>query len=114
MSESLKGHLAWGFVGLVLVSAAALFTGVPPAKASDDHERALMLRDAGEIMPLSEILQRPELGGSRVIEAELEREHGRMVYELEVLDSDGRVREWYFDAATGEPLGSQRDKPWKH
>ena len=113
MSESMRGRLAWGFVGMVLISGAVLFTGVPLATASDDHERARMLRDAGEIMPLGEILQRPELDGMRVIEAELEREDGRMVYELEVLDPDGRVREWYFDAATGEPLAWERDKYWK-
>lgn len=113
MSESMKGRLAWVFVGLVLVSGAATFTAVPQATASDDHDKARMLRDAGEIVPLSVILQRPELGDARVLEAELEREDGRMVYELEVLDPDGRVREWYFDAASGEPLGWERDKSWK-
>jgi hypothetical protein len=109
----MKGRLALGFVGLVLVSGAVLFTGVPLATASDDHERARMLRDAGEIVPLSAILQRPELGDARVLEADLEREDGRMVYELEVLDPDGRVREWYFDAATGEPLSWEYEDAWK-
>lgn len=113
MSESVRGRLAWVFVGLVLVSGAATFTGVPLASASDDHEKARMLRDSGEIVSLSAILQRPELGGSRVIEAELEREDGRMVYELEVLDPDGRVREWYFDAATGAPLSWEYEDAWK-
>ena len=62
------------------------------------------LRDGGEILPLAALLERPELREMRVIEAELEREYGRVVYELEILSQDGRVYERYFDATTGEPL----------
>jgi len=113
MSDSVKSRLAWVFVGLVLISGAVLFTGTPQATASDDHDKARLLRDDGRIMPLADILQHPELQGKRVIEAELEREHGRLVYELEVLDIDGRVRERYFDAATGEPLAGDRTDDWK-
>jgi uncharacterized membrane protein YkoI len=113
MFESVKGRLPWVFVGLVLISAAVLFTGAPQVMASDDHDKARLLREGGQIMPLAEILQHPELQGKRVIEAELEREHGRLVYELELLDIDGRVRERYFDAATGEPLGGDKSDDWK-
>ena len=113
MSESMKGRLAWVFVGLVLVSGAMLFTGVPQVTASDDHDKARLLRDGGQIMPLAKILQHPELAGVRVLEVELEREHGRMVYELELLGNDGRVRERYFDAVSGEPLGWGKSKDWK-
>ena len=42
--------------------------------------------------------------GRVVIEAELEDERGRRVYELELLGSDGRVYERYYDAVTGELL----------
>jgi uncharacterized membrane protein YkoI len=59
----------------------------------------------GTILPLSELLAREELAGVRVIEAELEHEHGRAVYELELLHDNGRVYERYYDATTGEPLG---------
>ncbi len=113
MSESMTGRLAWVFVGLVLVSGAVLFTGPPQATASDDHDKARLLRDGGQIMSLAEILQHPELQGKRVIEAELEREDGLLVYELELLGDDGRVRERYFDAATGKPLGGGKSRDWK-
>ena len=40
----------------------------------------------------------------RMIEAELEHEHGRMVYELKLLTVEGRVVKLYYDARSGMPL----------
>lgn len=96
-------RLAWLFSALALGLAVYLF--LPSPGLSDDRlgdmEQQVL---AGEYLPLSELLLKPELAGKRLIEAELEQEHGRAVYELEILGSDGRVRERYFDAVTGEPL----------
>ncbi len=104
MSEQTRRHLSWIFVGLTAVSAATLFTLGAPVGASDDHDEVRELRHGGDILPLTELLGRAELSGMRVLEAELEREQGRLVYELELLDADGRVHERLFDAATGQPL----------
>lgn len=104
MSDRSLNRLAWLFVVLVGGSAALLLGRGGVATASDDHELARELRAGGEILPLAAVLERPELRNMRVIEAELDREHGRTVYELEVLRDDGRVYERYFDARTGEPL----------
>jgi hypothetical protein len=84
--------------------ATLVGAGTPPTLASSDHDEARLLRERGDIVPLAELLQHPSLASQRIIEAELEYEHGRLVYELEILDVDGQVRERYFDAATGEPL----------
>ena len=105
MSETTKLKLSWVLVGLIGISAVVLFSGWIPAGASNDHEVAKALRQEGTILPLSELLAREELAGVRVIEAELEHEHGRAVYELELLHDNGRVYERYYDATTGEPLG---------
>ena len=104
MSEQHINRFSWLFVVLLLVAAVVIFQGWGPAALADDHEQVHKLRDAGDVMPLSELLRRPELVGQRVIEAELEDEHGRRVYELELLGSDGRVYERYFDAVTGSPV----------
>lgn len=104
MSEQTRTRLSWLFVGLTAVVAAMLFMLGAPVGASDDHEVARELRHGGDILSLTELLERAELGSMRVLEAELEREHGRLVYELELLDADGRVHERLFDAATGQPL----------
>jgi uncharacterized membrane protein YkoI len=99
-----RSGLAWLIVVLLVASGAGVNYGVAPAAATDDHDRVHELRRDGDIMPLTVILDRAELAGTRVLEAELEREGGRLVYELELLDASGRVRKAYYDAATGQPL----------
>lgn len=76
--------------------------------ADDDHDQAWRLREAGEILPLERILERVREGHpGRVIGVELEHEHGTLVYEIELLDARGRVRELLFDAADGDYLGEE-------
>ena len=80
--------------------------------ADDDHERARELVQRGEIMSLEQLLKQvdaTEVGKQRLLEAELEEESGRLVYELEMVDEKGVVREWLFDAKTGEALGEEDD-----
>lgn len=80
--------------------------------ADEDHERARKLVKNGEIMPLEQLLQKvmsQTSGELRLLEAELEREDGRLVYELELVDEKGRVRDLLFDARTGEALGEEDD-----
>jgi uncharacterized membrane protein YkoI len=84
-----------------------LLGGALPVTA-DDHARARQLREAGEIVPLQQIL-----GGlasdERVLEVELEDEHGGYRYEVEVLDAQGTVWEYLFDARSGELLKKHRE-----
>ena len=109
MSEIARSRLAWLFVVLVITTGVVLFQGGSPVVASDDHDEARALRHAGNIVPLSELMQRPELAGRRVLEAKLEREHGSLVYELELLDDAGRVEERYYDAVTGKLMQEKRE-----
>lgn len=69
------------------------------------HDRARRARERGEILPIAEIFvhARAQFPG-RVLEAELEREHGQWVYELKILDARGRLFEIYMDARTGDVL----------
>lgn len=90
--------------GLALVLAAALMPAIgvqPPLVV--DHERARAARARGEVLPLAQVLSRVELDfGGRVIEVELERDDGELLYELKLLLPDGRLIELEFDARTGE------------
>ena len=43
----------------------------------------------------------------RVLEAELENEHGQVVYEIEIASATGAVTEIEVDAQSGEILGSE-------
>ena len=80
--------------------------------ADDDHERARELLKSGEIISLQALLQKINdsgLGKLRLLEAELEHEDGRLIYELELVDEKGVVRELLFDAKTGEVFNEEDD-----
>ena len=52
-----------------------------------------------------------------VVEAELEKKHGKTVWEVEVLGADGKVTEVHIDAAGGEVIDTeakQEKKGKKH
>lgn len=99
--QSLKAQL---IAGLLLV----LSTAVP---ADQDHDTSKRLREAGKILSLEAIVDkyRQHYGGGRILEAELEFERGRYVYEIEFLGQDGRVRELEYDARTGELLDIEEE-----
>jgi uncharacterized membrane protein YkoI len=42
-----------------------------------------------------------------VVEAELEKEHGKTVWEVEVLGADGHVMQVHIDAASGEVIDTE-------
>ena len=85
---------------------------ISPLHADLDHNEIKALRDAGKILPLLTILQihRQHYQGGRVLEAELERERDRYVYDLKVLHNDGVVFEVEYDAVTGELYEIEREE----
>lgn len=92
---------------MAIVLAAALAVCAAAARADDDgeHDHNLARRavERGEIKPLAEILRivRGKLPGE-VASVKLEREHGRLSYELRIVGTEGRLLEVHVDAATGE------------
>ena len=79
-------------------------------QADDDYIEAKRLRKSGEIMPLEEILKNVRRSyPGRILEVELEKEKGRVIYELEILGADSIVREIYIDAKSGELLSVEED-----
>ncbi len=87
--------------GVLLALLLGLLAALP-VQADDDHERARAAVVRGEVLPLDAVLARVPLGaGERLLDAELEREGGRWVYELELISADGRVREVELDARDG-------------
>lgn len=83
-----------------------------PALADrDDHDRARHALEAGEILPLSAILEAAtEARPGRVIEIDLERGDGRWVYELELVSPEGHLYEMEIDAASGAVLDVEREE----
>lgn len=85
-----------------LLLTAGVSTALPAAERS--HDEIKHLRDAGEILPLETIIShhQRQYPGGRLLDAELEYEHNRYVYELKILGTDGVVREFEYDARTGD------------
>ncbi|SHF58970.1 Peptidase propeptide and YPEB domain-containing protein [Modicisalibacter ilicicola DSM 19980] len=88
----------------------AMAWGGPATAQRIDQDEALRLRQSDKILPLEYILQQAlQAQPGRVIEIELERADGRPIYELEVLDTQGRIWELYLDATTGSLLEHERE-----
>ncbi|WP_058553448.1 PepSY domain-containing protein [Thiohalocapsa sp. ML1] len=94
-----------------LLAVPLLLGSVDPAGTHEhDHDRARAALARGEVRPLAEILTvvHAAMPGD-IVEVELEREHGRWVYELKVITPDGRRLEVLVDAATGTVLEHEED-----
>ncbi|SFM28580.1 hypothetical protein SAMN05421721_10223 [Ectothiorhodospira mobilis] len=106
-------HTPWiaGILPLLLITAL-VFPAVSHGDDRREHDRILELRASGEILPMAEMLERAgQVVRGEFIEAELEREGGRHVYELKILDADGVLHKLYMDAGTGELLQHRRRGP---
>lgn len=96
----------------VAILLAALFAATGGAQAHDlSQDEALRLSREGVIRPFEEILPAAlsRYPGSRLLEAELEKEHGNYIYEVELLTVDGVVRELELDARDGRILKDKED-----
>ena len=76
-----------------------------------DQDEALSLRQRGVILPLEQLLQQAmdRYPGAKLLEAELEEKDDVYIYEVELLNTDGVVRELDLDAVTGQLLKDKED-----
>ncbi|QII99748.1 peptidase [Stutzerimonas balearica] len=90
---------------------ALLLAATPAASRDLDQDEALRLRREGLILPLDRLLQQAlqRHPGAHLLEAELEEEDGRYVYEIELLTTQGVARELEFDARDGRLIKDEED-----
>ena len=93
------------------VAIAALLLAAPALAHDLDQNEALRLSQEGVIRPLEQLLQAAlaRYPDARLLEAELEEEDGRYIYEFEILTRDGAVRELELDARDGRLLKDKED-----
>lgn len=96
---------------LVTLPLVLLLAATPAVSRDLDQDEALRLRREGLIMPLEALLQRAleRHPGASLLEAELEEEDGRYVYEIELLTTQGVARELEFDARDGRLIKDEED-----
>lgn len=89
---------------------AAVF-GTLPASADIGQDQALELRRKGLIMPFEQVLERLQQlhPGFTLLEAELDEEDGVLVYEIEIINAAGVVRELELEARQGAVLKDEED-----
>lgn len=99
---------------LVLFLAMLLIPASGQAEEAD-HDLAKHLKDSGEIIPLDKLIadvHRRHAG--HILEVELEQKQGQYVYEIEMVDDDGMVQEYFYDAKTGELLWKEVQESEEH
>lgn len=95
-------HLSAFVVAVVLAAGLVPSTGVA---GEPDHERARQALERGEVLPLRAILDKVARDyPGEVVEVELEREHGTWIYEIELIDADGRLVKLEIDAGSAAVL----------
>ncbi|HHJ81096.1 MAG TPA: peptidase M4 [Candidatus Tenderia electrophaga] len=98
-----------------LLLLCLLLPAVAVADSGDDHESAKRLREAGEIVSLEKLFAdvRNRHSG-RVFKIELEHERGQYVYEIEMVDDEGKVHEYFYDAGDGRLLWEETGDSGEH
>ncbi|HLT27084.1 MAG TPA: PepSY domain-containing protein [Zeimonas sp.] len=92
-----------------LATALAVAGGLASADDRVHRSEVRELRQAGKILPMEDILGRVRAAQpGQVVEIELEREDGRLVYEVKLIDDGDAIHELELDASTGEVLARKR------
>lgn len=97
---------------LTALFAVAALSAAGIAQARDlGPDEALKLRDAGTIQSFEKLnaAAMAKHPGASVEDTELEQEHGRYIYQVELRDAQGVQWDLDLDASTAEVLQDQRD-----
>ncbi|HRM69110.1 MAG TPA: PepSY domain-containing protein [Thauera phenylacetica] len=88
-----------------LLGAGGLFVSGASAGERVRVEEIRQLRESGQILSAEDILARSRaIQPGQVVGLELEREDGRWIYEVKLIDERNRVHELELDAASGAVL----------
>ena len=86
---------------LALVCLIPLMAAAPASAedGDDDHDEAREAVERGAVVPLAEVLARPELKGlGELVRVRMIRDDGRWTYRLRFVDTEGRIKDLEVDA----------------
>ncbi len=77
-----------------------------------DHDRARQALEQGKVLPLRTVLDKIEHDyQGQVLKIEFEHDDGRFIYEIRLLQRDGRMAKLEVDAVDGRVLKIKRKEP---
>jgi len=97
-----------GLFALLAVLLALVY--LPRADSGESATSAGRLSAKGDILSLEKISQKARsYKPGEILEVELEKKHGRYVYEVDILDAASQVWELKLDAKSGQLLKMEQD-----
>ena len=109
----MRKRWTWPRVMIVLLIAFSMVAGMrllPQAGSGESPDSAGQLSAKGQILSLEKISQLAKSHKpGEILEVELEKKHGRYVYEVDILDAGSQVWELKLDAKTGQLLKLELD-----
>lgn len=99
------------WIGLFTLLAVLLaLVYLPRADSGESAASAGRLSAKGDILSLEKISQKARsYKPGEILEVELEKKHGRYIYEVEILDAASQVWELKLDAKSGQLLKMEQD-----
>ena len=97
-------------VALLLTACALSLPALPVAAHDhDEHERARQALEQGRVLPLASVIAKVEREHpGQVVKIEFEEDDGRYIYEIRLLQRDGRMAKLKVDAVDGRVLKIKR------
>ena len=100
------GIISLGTIGLVLILSQSLWADQKEGKVADLVKDATVTIDQAIKTALEKV-------PGTAVEAELEKKHGKTVWEVEVVGADGKVMEVHIDAGSGAVIDTEAKKDEK-
>ena len=93
---------------IVGITLMGLTWGVSPAFGLFGQDKAELLQDT-KITLVEAVEKATTSVQGKAVHAELEKEHGKTVYEVKIIDETGTTREIYVDAHSGDVVKIEKD-----
>ena len=110
--KRLTGVLAVA-IGAVLVLSGPAWSDQKGKGKKDESKETVEMAAAAKVTIDQAIKTASEKVQGKVVKAELEMKHDKLVWEVEVVTAENKVMEVHIDAETGEVIDVEEEKPEK-
>lgn len=100
-------------IGAMLVLNNPVWSGEKGKPQKDECKETVEMAAAAKVTIDQAIKTGSEKVAGKVVEAELEKKHDKLIWEVEVVTAENKVMEVHIDAGTGEIIDVEEEKPEK-